>query len=508
MSPLTTRLFLPLLAVYFSLLAALRLSLGTALDIDEAEQVFLTQWLLPGYTHQPPLYTWLQWLVFQVTGVSVLGLAALKHSLLWGLCALLYHCMRCETQDRKISIAAVLLLFFVPLFAWEMLKDKTHSILLLFFSLAAITQLNRLKRRSTATTSAPWYDYIGFGLVIGLGLLSKYNFSVFLLALALAGSLLPAYRRTLLTPRILIAFCVALITVSWHLSWLIDHDLLVLGQLQQRLAQTESQLFSILYPPLHLLSTFALQLLSLLLPLFLAAWLYYYSPNKQHQKTAPVYATSTPSPRPYTDFSRLLGYTLLCFIGLFLILLLLSQATQVRPHWFIPILALLPAWIVLQNPYSLMLSRRYLYTALALMALMPLGLAARVFVSSWPETPRQNTPFAQIAMMMTTDTQSPAPRVWLTHSPWLAGNLRLQAPGHTLIVNHATPKQALQSLADAPALRLIWDTPKQAKILHQFVHTHAPDTQFTAVQSARAPYHYRDTQAFTLHYQDSAAAND
>lgn len=41
-----------------------------------------TQQLSMGYGSQPPLYTWLQWLVNQVVGPSVLSLSVLKHSLL------------------------------------------------------------------------------------------------------------------------------------------------------------------------------------------------------------------------------------------------------------------------------------------------------------------------------------------------------------------------------------------------------------------------------------------
>ncbi|MEO1471701.1 MAG: glycosyltransferase, partial [Pseudomonadota bacterium] len=63
--------------VYFALQAASRVLAPGGLNLDEAEQMVAVQALDWGYGAQPPLYTWLQIAVFQVTGEGKLGLALL-----------------------------------------------------------------------------------------------------------------------------------------------------------------------------------------------------------------------------------------------------------------------------------------------------------------------------------------------------------------------------------------------------------------------------------------------
>src|SRR5262245_21622617 len=70
------------LLVYFGAHLLSRVLVSDALELDEAEQTLWTQQLHAGYGAQPPLYTWLQWGVFQLFGVSVFSLALLKNLLL------------------------------------------------------------------------------------------------------------------------------------------------------------------------------------------------------------------------------------------------------------------------------------------------------------------------------------------------------------------------------------------------------------------------------------------
>src|SRR5512133_574724 len=75
--------FVLCLALLFGGHAVLRTVLSPTANLDEAEQLMLTQdWAL-GYGPQPPLYTWLQACVFQVFGVSIFSLAVLKNGLLF-----------------------------------------------------------------------------------------------------------------------------------------------------------------------------------------------------------------------------------------------------------------------------------------------------------------------------------------------------------------------------------------------------------------------------------------
>jgi len=75
--------FLFLLALYFCLQVVLRVVSSPALELDEAEQIVLSQWLLPGYGSQPPLYTWLQFILTKIVGTNVLAVSLLKNILLF-----------------------------------------------------------------------------------------------------------------------------------------------------------------------------------------------------------------------------------------------------------------------------------------------------------------------------------------------------------------------------------------------------------------------------------------
>src|SRR5512139_280859 len=71
-----------LLLLYFGAHALSRTLISQSAELDESEQLIWSQTLAGGYGPQPPLYTWLQWLVFEASGVSVASLALLKNVLL------------------------------------------------------------------------------------------------------------------------------------------------------------------------------------------------------------------------------------------------------------------------------------------------------------------------------------------------------------------------------------------------------------------------------------------
>jgi len=62
------RALLAALAVYFLLQLLVRVTVAGGVEKDEAEQLLWTQTLAWGYGPQPPLYSWLQWAVFRLTG--------------------------------------------------------------------------------------------------------------------------------------------------------------------------------------------------------------------------------------------------------------------------------------------------------------------------------------------------------------------------------------------------------------------------------------------------------
>jgi hypothetical protein len=58
----------------------MRIFFSHTLQVDDAEQIRLSQELLLGYPiPQPPMYSWLSWGMFQILGTGLLALTLLKY---------------------------------------------------------------------------------------------------------------------------------------------------------------------------------------------------------------------------------------------------------------------------------------------------------------------------------------------------------------------------------------------------------------------------------------------
>lgn len=115
--------FLLLLGCYFSLHIVLRVIISDSLDYDEAEQALLGQWLLAGYTEQPPLYTWIQYGLFKLFGKGVFAISLLKNSLLYLTYIFVFFSSREVLRDGRAAILATASLLLIPQIAWESQRD-------------------------------------------------------------------------------------------------------------------------------------------------------------------------------------------------------------------------------------------------------------------------------------------------------------------------------------------------------------------------------------------------
>jgi hypothetical protein len=205
------------LALFLGLHAGIRLFASASAEPDEAEQLILSQHLSWGYNHQPPLYTWLVWTVFQLTGVSLAALTALKLALIGLTYWFLYRSARLLLRSERLSILASLSLLAIPFWSWESLGRFSHSVLLTCACSATLFAHLLWLRRQTAATA------LFLGLCWAAGLLSKYNFAIFLIALNAATLSVPVYRSRLRDWRLAIAFLFAAALVLPHGLWIADH---------------------------------------------------------------------------------------------------------------------------------------------------------------------------------------------------------------------------------------------------------------------------------------------
>ncbi len=194
-------------AIYYTLQIIVRMALPDGLRIDEAQQVFFSQWFVAGYNAQPPLYNWLQQLTFAIVGDYLIGLAVLKSVVLFAILASYYALARMLLKAPSYAVLATLGLFIIPQMFWQAQRDLTHTTAtMLLLNLLLIAALQVLR------TPSLW-AYVLLGASVGLGMLTKYNFALFLPALAVAVWLHPEGRRRILDWRLLPAILVAALII-------------------------------------------------------------------------------------------------------------------------------------------------------------------------------------------------------------------------------------------------------------------------------------------------------
>jgi 4-amino-4-deoxy-L-arabinose transferase-like glycosyltransferase len=210
------RLFLWLLVAYFILQIVVRVTLTDSLAMDESEQALAYAHLQIGYGTQPPLYSWLQWVFFSVFGFNVFAFALLKNLVLFGLYAGVFLLAR-PLIGTGAAITASASMLLMPEIAWESQRDLTHTVLLTTIACWTLwCYFGMLRNPST-------WRYALFGLLIGLGMLSKYNYSIFIGGLACASPIVREHRLIIWNRKIWLAGVIALLCFLPHGLWLVTH---------------------------------------------------------------------------------------------------------------------------------------------------------------------------------------------------------------------------------------------------------------------------------------------
>ncbi len=184
-----TALAILVLAAYAVAHLAMRVAVSGTAELDEAEQLVLSQTLALGYDDQPPLYTWIQALAFRMLGLGIPALALVKNALLFGTHVFVFLSARRLLGGAGPALVTSLALYLLPQIAWESRRDLTNSVLAT--TVAAATFHLVLGMRAAPTASR----HLLLGVLLGAGLLSRYSFGVFaaaLLGATLAGEPRPA----------------------------------------------------------------------------------------------------------------------------------------------------------------------------------------------------------------------------------------------------------------------------------------------------------------------------
>lgn len=397
-----------LASLYFALNALTQGWVSPTADLDQAQQLVLSQnWNL-GYGTQPPLYTWLVNILFAITGPSLWVLLALKSLLLSLLAAGILAIGRELGFDGKRQLMALAGLALIPQVIWEAQRDLTHSLLATLVASWTLWSLLRLWR------TPDWRHHLMFGLLAGLGLLSKYNFAVFLLALALAVLFTPAFRRQLLGPGLALSALAALGLVLPHLLWVLGHAGQALAS-SHKLALQQS--FSLAGPVAVILAVLAF-LGPLLVAAVLSGW--------PTVRSAPL---KPPEPKEEAP-TRLLWRLALAVLIILLLFVMITGASHVKDRWLQPLLFFVPLLIA---QLSLARPRWLLGLGSAAALVAALLLPGRTLMAAWTgKLSRPNLPYAELGADLRRVIGQPD--VLIAGRELLAGNLRLAFPTTPVVV--------------------------------------------------------------------------
>lgn len=200
---------------------------------DDAEILLHTQAFAWGYRlRNPPLFDWLAWAGMQVAGPTPvvvfalrLGCMALGFWMLWKLA-------RRAGLGTVPALAAALAPLWVLQFFYYALADLTHTVLSGVFYAATVWAVWRAREQPD------WRRMAVLGLVVGLGLLTKYLFALFVGAALLACWMVPAFRVLLQPRRLVVALVVALVIVLPHLLWVLHQDPATFAEQQRQSLET------------------------------------------------------------------------------------------------------------------------------------------------------------------------------------------------------------------------------------------------------------------------------
>lgn len=191
-----------------------------ALELEDAEQAYYSQWWRWGYDDQPPLYTWLQIIFNSIFGVSKLSFALLRGLIFAGTLVMVYRFALAFLKDGSKAVLVVLSLSLIPVFIDLTFRRLSHTSLLILVVMATYLIIQRIRYRRTVL------NYMLLGLLIGMGVLTKYNYGLFLGGLFLLLFVDTAFRKTVFNSRILVTLILVVLLVLPHFYWLVHHGYL------------------------------------------------------------------------------------------------------------------------------------------------------------------------------------------------------------------------------------------------------------------------------------------
>jgi len=355
---------------------------------DDAEQVLFAQsgFLFGYHLPNPVLPTWLVIISEHLFGVNAASVVLVKFIFFGIIFFFQERLARFVLKNEMAVIAATLSPLAIYYFAWDSVRTYTHSIMLLAAMVATVYVFYQI----TETKRLIWYTV--FGVVMGLGLLAKYNYALFLVCFIAASLFEPSYRRALGSWPVILSILIALGVAGPHGLWLLDQRHLM-GAVTVQKFQIQNDLSWVMRSWLGICAwgeaviSFVLPLVALLMLFFPKAFV-----ARPRDGIGAIEARDR--------LGRLMGRYLLIVLVVTLVMVLASGTTRVRIHYMF-LLFLLPLWAFYRIEaagYADRVLKRYIYIVLGLAMIVPIALVVTFVteprVNKWAPL---NLPYTEIA---------------------------------------------------------------------------------------------------------------
>jgi len=465
--------FLLFIGLYFAAHLVLRVWSSNTLTIDESEQMLLSQCFSLGYNAQPPLYTWIQILFFDLFGQSVFSIALLRHLFLFLLYLFVYLSAKEITRDKTMSALCSASMVLLHPIGWAAQVDQIHSVAVTTTAAATLYWFLRITRSGRAA------DYLLLGIAVGCGVLFKYNFVLLAAAMLLVGILSPELRKHLLTPKLGITVVTALVLVAPHTLWFFTHMDLATGETLYRMRvdpDGHGQLWITMYGVFE----FIVAVISFTTPF----WIIFLALFGRHLQ---------PGSRPQT---RWLSHILLVLLVMVLMIVIGSETTNVKDRWLQPYLFFFPLWAFLHvDPDALQRKAPVMagvaaVVMLVIFIIIPLRL---VTIDLTQDPRRENYPFDALAAEI--KSQGFQSGTIVAQDMFIGGNLRLFFPEAAV----STPQFSMSADGDhAYPLLYVWHSPK---LMTKKEFRTAGKDMVCVDHVASLPYKHSRTMSYTPFYR-------
>ena len=447
---------------YLGLHFVLRTLIPGGMSWDEAEQLVVTQDLALGYGQQPPLYNWIQWAVFAVTGPGMVGMALVKHVTLTLIYLGLWVLARQLGAPRQVAGIALLGGLLMPTLYWEAHRDLTHLTLVTAASVWTPVAV------IAAIRSPRPFTFALVGLVFAAGFLAKWNYPLVIAGLSAALLVEPRARTRLwfvtggvmLTPIILPTIWVIrnwALTVADRGSFEIERGPLLPLMGRSAAAVVEAYALETALVVLVMLAVFRIG-----------------------ARRAGADAAAFTADRRLVERTMLFGFVLT------LALTVAAGATEVINRWLLPLTIFAPAVLALRLAPWMTAPRRTGFVALSagLMLLM-LVFYPMHLVKGGDNPSTQSAPFAAVPAAVGIG----AGDMVYASDVLIGGNLRLAEPGLAVV----TPKTPTVDSGQAPDVVVWWgrdrpDAPAPADLRALLAAKGYGALDLSAPRTAAVPY--------------------